>query len=118
MPMPEYSEQHVWVGAATIPLDDKQARRAVLRHSVRIPANLKIPILETYCDQCRRPWDDVCDEPCEAYASNEHLRGGPIKERRKRKHGHDCQAVGCPGPRGEYASSDDDDEGMAMSATG
>lgn len=101
MPMPEYSKTHVWVGAATVRLDDRQALRGVLRHSVRYPKDLKIDILEVYCDQCRRPWDDVADELCEAAKSNEHLRGGPIGTRKKRKHDHNCEALGCPPQEGD-----------------
>lgn len=117
MPTAEYSEFHLWVAAATIDLDDRQAKRAVLRHSVRIPKELKINVLEVYCAQCMRPWDDVCDEPCEAFYSNEHLRGGPIGQRKKRKHEHDCKSVGCPGPRGEYATPDGNG-GHSLSAAG
>jgi hypothetical protein len=40
--------------------------------------------------------DDVGDLPCAAYESNEHLRGGPIGERAKRKHRyHDCDELDC-----------------------
>lgn len=95
MPNPEYSEVHIWVAAATITLDPRQAKRAVLRHSIRLPAQRRIDILEIYCGQCRRPWDDVADEPCEAAISNAHLHGGPIGERRKRKHNHRCDLLGC-----------------------
>lgn len=93
--MPEFSEQHVWVAAATVELDVRQARRAVLRHSVRIPKEYRITVLDVYCAQCRRTWDDVADEVCVAAASNEHLRGGPIGERKKRKHNHRCDLLGC-----------------------
>jgi len=116
MPMPEYSRTHTWVGAATVKLNDRQALRAVLRHSVRYPrdysapSGLRLDILEVYCSQCRRPWDDVADELCEAADSNEHLRGGPIGERKKRKHRHDCAALGC--------ERRDDDEGEAVAAAG
>lgn len=114
MPMPDYSRTHTWVGAATIDLDDRQALRAVLRHCVRHPRDLRISVIEVYCSQCRRPWSDVADELCEAADSNEHLRGGPIGERRKRAHHkHNCEALGCP-PRDE----DGDDTGDAVAAAG
>lgn len=93
--MPEGSATHTWVAAATVELDERQAKRAVLRHSVRIPAELKIDVLETYCAECRRPYDDVAGEPCIAATNNEHLRGGPIGERKKRKHHHRCDLLGC-----------------------
>lgn len=114
MPMPEYSEDHVWVIAAIYEVTEVQARRAVLRHSVRVPKDDKLDVLETYCKQCRRTWEDVVGEKCVAAESNEHLRGGPIGTRMKRKHGHDCQAVGCSGPRGEYADDDNRDSSMPM----
>lgn len=47
------------------------------------------------CEQCRRPWDDVYGEPCIAAETNEHLRGGPIGVRAKRKHDHRCDLLGC-----------------------
>jgi DNA primase len=51
------------------------------------------------CSQCRRTWDDVADEPCIAATSNEHLRGGPIGERKKRAHHrHNCELLGCELP--------------------
>jgi hypothetical protein len=109
MPMPEYSVNHTWVIAATYSVDDKQARHAVLRHSVRVPKDGRLNVLETYCSQCRRPWDDVVGDPCEAADSNEHLRGGPIGVRQKRKHDHHrCDLLGCDIP----------DSGSPFSATG
>lgn len=94
--MPEpFVDAHIWVAAATVELDIKQARRAVLRHSVRIKHEVRIDVLDVYCSACRRIWDDVVDEPCIAASNNEHLRGGPIGERKKRLHTHDCEAVGC-----------------------
>lgn len=86
---------HRWVAAATVPLDDAQAKRAVLRHSVWTNGQTRFDVLETYCSQCRRPFDDVADEPCVAATSTEHLRGGPIGTRRKRKHNHNCAILGC-----------------------
>lgn len=49
MPTPEYSEHHVWVGAATVRLDVRQARRASMRHNVRYPREMSINVLEVYC---------------------------------------------------------------------
>lgn len=75
---------HEWVGAANVPLDVKGARRAEQRGSIRLPQETKIVVLEVSCNACRRPYDDVLDEPCAALINNEHLRGGPIGERKKR----------------------------------
>jgi hypothetical protein len=88
---------HVWVGAALVDLSGQQAALADLRGAIRLPQRTRVNILETYCAACRRPWDDVADEPCIAAENNEHLRGGPIGERQKRTHTHDCSVWGCPG---------------------
>lgn len=96
--MADAADKHQWVVAATVEVDVQYARRAVLRGSIRLPERARIDALETYCAVCRRPWDDVFDEPCEAADSNEHLRGGPIGVRKKRKqfrHHHDCSRYGC-----------------------
>jgi hypothetical protein len=95
--MPDSTDEanHVWVAAATVPLNIPQAKRAVLRHSVWLPGRERIDVLEVYCANCRRPWDDVADEACSAVINNEHLRGGPIGERKKRKHNHNCELLGC-----------------------
>jgi hypothetical protein len=91
-----YSRTHQWVAAAYVDLDDKGARRAYHRETVRIPADTKVDVEEVLCIMCRRPFDDVSDQPCAAYETTEHLRGGPIGERAKRKHpDHDCDAYGC-----------------------
>jgi hypothetical protein len=88
---------HSWVGAATVGLTDKQAAHADLRGSVRVPVETRVDVLEVYCGRCRRPYDDVADEPCIAAAENGHLIGGPIAERRNRTHTHDCKAHQCAG---------------------
>lgn len=92
-----YEDNHVWLIAAAIRLHDLAlVRRAVLRHSVRLPAQVRIDVLEVYCGECRRTYHDVADEPCIAASTNEHLRGGPIGERRKRAHRkHNCELLGC-----------------------
>jgi hypothetical protein len=97
--MPEaISSTHKWVGATHVPLDDKQARWASHRGSIRVPAELKVEILDTYCLQCRRVYEDA-PAVCEAAESTEHLRGGPIGERRRRKHPyHDCDQYACTLP--------------------
>lgn len=75
---------HEWVAAANVPLDIKAARRADQRGSIRLPEETKITVLEVSCNACRRPYEDVVGEPCEALVDNTHLRGGPIGERKKR----------------------------------
>lgn len=110
MPSPIATTRHEWVGAATVSLDIRQARRANLRGSYRAPKQTRIDVLEIYCAQCRRPYNDVVDaetgqiEPCIAATTTEHLRGGPIGVRKKRKHdNHNCLLLGC-----DIAEPDDD----------
>lgn len=96
--------QHFWVAAATVQLSDSEAKLAQLRGSVRLAERIKINCLEIYCSACRRPWDDVFDEPCTVDV--ELLKGGPIGVRKKRRHNHDCQLLGCAPP----ASQSEDEE--------
>lgn len=113
MPLPGYSPTHVWVAAATVPISSRKVRRAFLRQSIRVVRDDRIDILEIYCAQCRRPYDDVKDEPCEAAEGNEHLRGGPIGIRKKRAHHkHNCVALGCELPE----EDDEDEEGHGPAA--
>lgn len=80
---------HEWIAAATIRLDDKTAKHADFRGSFRTKeANLRIDVLEVYCGGphgCRRPYEDVADQPCEGKLNNEHLIGGDPGVRKKRK---------------------------------
>jgi hypothetical protein len=93
---PHTGGQHRWVAAATVSLNDAEAKLAQMRGSIRLAERVRIDCLEIYCGSCKRPWDDVFDEPCEALESTEHLRGGPIGIRRKRNHAHhDCEMLGC-----------------------
>ena len=90
------ASSHVWVVAATITLSDGLAKQAERRGTVRIPEDTKIDVLETYCAQCRRPYEDVAGANCEAAESRDHLIGGPTGERKKRKHPfHDCGQYDC-----------------------
>ncbi len=88
---------HAWVHAANIDTTARLAALADLRGFVRLKEGTRIDVIETYCKACRRPWDDVVNEPCAAVTDNEHLRGGPIKERKNRTHTHDCIRFGCTG---------------------
>ena len=65
-------------------MTNKQARLGLLRAAVPIPERTRFAVLEILCLACRRPYDDVANEPCIAAVNNEHLRGGPIGSRRKR----------------------------------
>ena len=76
---------HRWVGASNVPLTGMQAAYAERRGNVRIKAEVKVDVVETWCFFCRGIYRLVLDTPCPAAADNAYLRGGPIKERRKRK---------------------------------
>lgn len=78
--------QHQWVIAATIGVEEPIARKGVQRGVVRIAAETKIDVMETYCAMCRKTYEDVADIPCSAAVGTEHLRGGPIGVRAKRGH--------------------------------
>uniref|UniRef100_UPI003F49AECB hypothetical protein n=1 Tax=Nonomuraea sp. CA-251285 TaxID=3240002 RepID=UPI003F49AECB len=85
---------HQWVSASTVDLSAQQANLARLRGSIRLE-QVKIDVLEVYCKRCRRPWDEVFDEPCHKEA--EVLNGGPLGIRRKRDHStHNCELLKCP----------------------
>ena len=101
--------EHKWVTASTVDLTHKQANLARLRGSLRME-QVKIDCLEVYCKTCRRPWDEVFDQPCHEDA--ELLRGGPIGIRRKRDHStHNCELLGCPPSSG----ASDSDAGTGTS---
>ena len=110
MPMPDFNPDHVWLIACTFPVTERQARRGVFRQSIRLPKDVRVRVEEAYCAQCRRPYDDVAGEPCEAAASNKHLIGGPIGERKKRRHNHRCDLLGCDRP--------DEEEGPRAAVAG
>lgn len=98
--MPQaYSDDHDWVVATILSIPANMVKNAERRGTARIPTpaeSLKVDVLETYCRQCRRPWDDVSGQPCAAAENRDHLIGGPTGERKKRKHPyHDCAEFGC-----------------------
>jgi hypothetical protein len=75
---------HEWIVAAEVAIDHKTARRASFRGSFRSEGGMRIDALETYCRKCRRPLDDVEEEPCSAKIDNTHLIGGDPTTREKR----------------------------------
>jgi hypothetical protein len=72
------------VVAATVVLPDKLAGQAHRRGTVRVPEATKIEVMDTYCCQCMRSYDDVIETPCIAATDRDHLIGGPTGERKKR----------------------------------
>lgn len=77
--------RHTWVVAATIPIDHATARKASHRGSFRTEGGMRVEALEVYCSGCRRPLDEVRDDPCAAKEDNTHLIGGDPGVRAKRK---------------------------------
>jgi hypothetical protein len=92
LPSQAITKSHQWVVAATIPVPEKDARQGFRRGTVRLPQRVKVDVLETYCEQCRRPWEAVAGKPCEAATGREHLIGGPTGERERRR-GEDGEDV-------------------------
>lgn len=90
---------HKWVGAATVCLTLKEAKRADLRGSIRVPAQTRIDVLDTYCSACRKPFEDVAGVRCAHLEDPEMFHGGPIGVRAKRTGhgapGHSCADLGC-----------------------
>lgn len=76
---------HTWIVAAEVEVDLKVAKHANLRQSFRAKDGQRIDALEVYCRGCRRPLEDVADEPCAAKIDNTHLIGGDQSVRAKRK---------------------------------
>lgn len=89
---------HEWVVNAQVPVDEKTAKYADFRGSFRAKTETRIEVLDTMCALCRRHFEDVADQACSAKINNEHLRGGPIGERKKRKVFPNVGVV-TPGPR-------------------
>jgi len=92
---------HVWVVNAQIEVDAKTAKLAEVRHSFKAAEGQKIDVLDTMCKWCRRAFEDVHGQACEAKIDNSHLIGGrEDKSRAKRKKPVIPEgAVLMPGPR-------------------
>lgn len=77
---------HTWVAAAELPLTAQQARTGYLRAALTIRADTKVQIVDAYCSACRRNFEACAhlDCPARTIQTTEHLRGGPIGERKKR----------------------------------
>ncbi|MEV7926152.1 hypothetical protein [Kitasatospora sp. NPDC088779] len=85
---------HEWVIAAYVPVDTQGAAYARRRGIYRVPATTKIQSADVICTRCRRPYDEVCEEPCAA--SDPMLHGGPIGTRKRRpapEHRHQVAAA-------------------------
>ena len=76
---------HDWVGASAVALTERQARLALLRGVLALPGRARFNVLDVYCRKCRRPYEDVGDQPCSADIDNSHLRGGPVEDVRRHR---------------------------------
>lgn len=91
---PPVSLGHTWVAAATIPLDERTARRANKYQSYVTPEGerVRVHVLDVYCSGCRQAMEDVLEddprlkEPCAAKTreGKVHLIGGDQAHRAKR----------------------------------
>lgn len=88
---------HDWVVTAVVSVSEKVAKHANLRGSFRTDALQRVDSLEVYCEDCRRPFDDIADQACEAKADNTHLIGGDPGVRAKRKL-YETEGEVVPGP--------------------
>lgn len=76
---------HVWIIAAEIKVEERLAKLADHRGSITTVAGTRVDALEVYCRNCRRPYEDVAGNDCEAQIDNRHLIGGDQSQRAKRK---------------------------------
>ncbi|MFJ2866803.1 hypothetical protein [Kitasatospora sp. NPDC087314] len=89
------SDIHEWVIAAYVPVDTQGAAYARRRGVYRVPATTKIRSADVMCIRCRRPYDEVFEEPCAG--SDPMLHGGPIGTRKRRpapEYRHQVAAAG------------------------
>lgn len=75
--------EHDWVVAATIPVNNRDAAYGNRRGIYRVPVDTKVSVMETYCDTCRKPYDEVKNLPCAISPWVRH--GGPIGTRKPRR---------------------------------
>jgi hypothetical protein len=81
----EQALAHVWIIAAEIKVEERIAKLADHRGSITTDAGTRVDALEVYCRNCRRPYEDVAENDCEAQIDNRHLIGGDQTQRAKRK---------------------------------
>ncbi|MGW4694899.1 hypothetical protein ACWEO1_21275 [Kitasatospora cineracea] len=85
---------HEWVIAAYVPVDTQGAAYARRRGVYRVPATTKIQSADVMCIRCRRPYDEVSEQPCAG--TDPMLHGGPIGTRKRRptaEHPHQAAAA-------------------------
>ncbi len=91
---PTPDDVHEWVIAAYVPVDTQGAAYARRRGIYRVPASTKIQSADVMCIRCRRPYDEVNEQPCAG--SDPMLHGGPIGTRKRRtapEHLHQAAAA-------------------------
>lgn len=82
---PQPDAPHDWIVATEVPIEPRLVRRALASKWLTVPPGTRVVVMDIYCRACRRVQEDVAGEPCSALINNEHLRGGPIGERKKRR---------------------------------
>lgn len=83
---------HVWVAATYLPLTPAEAKYAERRGIIRLgdqpdcdgKLGVRADVMEVSCAACKRTFEACSTTRCSAIATTEHLRGGPIGERKKR----------------------------------
>lgn len=75
-------------------LPNTVVRMAHKRGTFRLRRDVKVKIMEVYCERCMKGYDRAAGKPCEAVESRDHLIGGPIGDQRRRR-----GAAAVPEPR-------------------
>ncbi|MFJ4988758.1 hypothetical protein ACIP9H_33780 [Streptomyces sp. NPDC088732] len=84
-PPPPKDLSHKWIVAAEMEVTPRIASIADFRGSFKTTEGQRVDALEVYCKDCRRPYDEVKGDDCEARIDNRHLIGGDQSVRAKRK---------------------------------
>lgn len=92
---PAATPDHNWIYACTLPADPRGIAMATRNRRYKVEVDTVFTVLDAYCDQCKRTYDDVADLPCVPVIANKHLIGGPTGTRKHRVHDHDCVLFGC-----------------------
>lgn len=100
------TEAHQWIVASNIDATPKQAAYAVRRQNVYIEP-MRVDVLQVTCAMCRKPYEQVADEPCSAFLDNRHLIGGRPDGSRNR-----LKPTGTDGIDSTEDEDDDDDDGL------
>ncbi|MGW9438639.1 hypothetical protein [Streptomyces sp. NPDC055607] len=81
---PDTSLAPVWIVAAEIKVEGRIAKVADFRGSFTAMKDTRVDALEAYCRNCRRPYESVAADDCEALTDHRHLIGNDRAVRAKR----------------------------------